>query len=77
MLNKSNIKAVLDRVLTWPPERQDEVARMLHVLEAQEGEFYHPTDEEWAAITEGYAEAKCGEFVPNDALDALWARHGL
>jgi hypothetical protein len=76
-MTKEQIKAVLDRVLTWPPERQEDAAEMLMLLEAQEGELYHPSDDEWAAIQEGLEQAKRGEFVPDEEMDALWKRHGL
>jgi predicted transcriptional regulator len=35
----------------------------LLVLEAQEGEFYHPSEGEMAAIEEGLAQARRGEAV--------------
>ena len=73
---KDQIKAVLDRVLTWPPERQADAADMLLMLEAQEGELYHPSDDEWAAIEEGLEQARHGEFVPDEDMDAFWKRHG-
>ena len=41
--------------------------------QAKEGELYHPSDEEWAAIQEGLEQAKRGEFVPDDEMDALLA----
>jgi hypothetical protein len=34
-MTKDQIKAVLDRVLTWPPQRQEDAARVL--LEMEEG----------------------------------------
>jgi hypothetical protein len=74
-MTKEQIKAVLDRVLTWPPERQQDAADMLLWLEAKEGEFYHPSDDEWAAIQEGLEQARRGEFVPEEEMDAFWKRH--
>ena len=62
-MTRDEVKQVLDRVLTWPPERQEDAAELLLALEAQEDEFYHPTDNELAAIEEGLAQAKGGEFV--------------
>ena len=76
-MTKAQIKAVLDRVLSWPPERQQDAADMLLLLEAQEGESYQRSDEEWAAIQEGLAQARRGEFVPDKEIEALWKRHGL
>jgi hypothetical protein len=31
-MTKEQIKAALDRVLTWPPERQAEVAKMIDTV---------------------------------------------
>ena len=62
-MTQDEVKEVLDRVLTWPPERQQDAAQLLLVLEAQEGECYHPTEDELAAIEEGLAQAQRGEFV--------------
>lgn len=76
-MTKEQIKAVIDRVLTWPPERQQDAAEMLLMLEAHEGEFYHPGDEEWAAIQEGLEQARRGEFVPDEEMQAFWKSHGL
>jgi predicted transcriptional regulator len=69
-MTKDQVKEVLDRVLAWPPERQEDAAQLLLMLEAQ-GEFYHPDDDEWAAIEEGLAQAKRGEFVSADEIAAL------
>jgi hypothetical protein len=74
-MTKEQIKAVLDRVLTWPPERQQDAADMLLWLEAKDGEFYHPSDDEWAAIQEGLEQARRGEFVAEEEMDAFWKRH--
>jgi predicted transcriptional regulator len=48
---------------------------MLLWLEAKEEEFYHPSDDEWAAIQEGLEQARRGEFVPEEEMDAFWKRH--
>lgn len=73
-MSKEQIKAVLDRVLTWSPARQQDAAEMLLWLEAKEGEAYHPSDDEWASIQEGLAQAKRGEFVPDEEMEAFWKR---
>ena len=76
-MTKDQIKAILDRVLTWPSERQRDAADMLLLLEAQEGELYHPSDDEWEAIREGLEQARRGEFVPDEEIEAIWQRYGL
>ena len=73
-MSRDEIKAVLDRVLTWPTERQQDAAEMLLWLEAKKGEFYHPSDDEWAAIEEGLEQANRGEFVPDAEMDEFWNR---
>jgi predicted transcriptional regulator len=73
-MTKEQIKAVLDRVLAWPPERQQDAADMLLQLEAQEGELYHPSDDEWEAIQEGLEQARRGDFVPDEEMEVFWKR---
>jgi predicted transcriptional regulator len=75
-MTKDQVKEVLDRVLTWPQERQEDAAQMLLALEAQEGELYHPSDDEWTAIEEGLARAKRGEAVTDDEIAALFKPRG-
>ncbi len=70
-MTKEQIKQVLDRVLTWPRERQEDAAQMLLVLEARQNELYHPDDDEWAAIEEGFAQAKRGEAASADEIAML------
>jgi predicted transcriptional regulator len=75
-MTKDQVKQVLDRVLTWPQERQEDAAQMLLELEARQGELYHPDDDEWAAIEEGVAQAKRGEAVSEDEIAALFKPRG-
>jgi hypothetical protein len=75
-MTKDQVKQVLDRVLTWPQERQEDAAQMLLVLEARQGELYHPDDDEWAAIEEGVAQAKRGEAVSADEIAVLFKPRG-
>jgi len=45
-MSKEQIKAALDRVLTWPIERQEDAAKMLALMEAADSSAYHLTDEQ-------------------------------
>lgn len=74
-MTKSEIRAVLDRVLTWPEDKQEVAADFLRMLDSQ-AEFYEPTEEEMAAIREGLAEARRGEFATDDEVAALWRKFG-
>jgi hypothetical protein len=35
-MTRDQVKAVLDRVLTWPPERQEDVVEILKAVEEQD-----------------------------------------
>ena len=35
-MTRAQLKEILDRVLTWPPERQEDAARVLRELEDQD-----------------------------------------
>jgi hypothetical protein len=49
-MTKDQVKAVLDRVLTWPSKRQEDAARVLAEMEAQDTSPYRLTDEQVAEI---------------------------
>ena len=49
-MTKGQVKAVLDRVLTWPAERQEEAARVLTEMEEQDTSTYQLTDEQLAEV---------------------------
>jgi hypothetical protein len=35
-MTKDQVKAILDRVLSWPPERQADVAQVVQIMEEQD-----------------------------------------
>ena len=76
-MRADEIKGVLERVLTWPPDLQREAMEMLLYMEAAKGELYHPTDEEWAAIQEGLDQVNRGEFATDEEMTEVWRRFGL
>lgn len=44
-MSAERVKDILDRVLTWPKDRQEDAASMLALMEAQNQAAYHLTDE--------------------------------
>lgn len=44
------LKEAIDRVQNWPEERQDEAAKMLLEMEAQDTSGYRLTDEQVAEV---------------------------
>jgi hypothetical protein len=50
MNEQQRVKAVLDRVLTWPTERQQDAAEVLSMMEQQDASAYRLTDEQVAEV---------------------------
>jgi predicted transcriptional regulator len=60
-----------------PPADQDETAEMLlWAIETRAGSLSLDS-ETIAAIDEGLAQARRGEFASEAEIDALWKHHGL
>ena len=49
-MTKDQVKAILDRVLTWPPERQNEMAEIVTLIEEQDKSAYQLSDEQLAEV---------------------------
>ena len=62
-MTKEQIATVLDRVRTWPIERQEDAVRVLLEMEHQGSPHYDFSDEELKAIEEGCEEAKDDQFA--------------
>jgi hypothetical protein len=50
-MTKNQVKAILDRVLTWPAEDQEKVAQFVREFEQHHGDD-EITDTEWGIIEE-------------------------
>jgi hypothetical protein len=69
-MTKDQVKAVLERVPTWPKDRQHELAELAVEIEAElVGADYNATPEELAAIDEGLA----GEAASEEEVNAAFA----
>jgi hypothetical protein len=55
-MTRDQVKAVLDRVLSWPPERQEDAAELLALIEEQDRSPYRLTDEQLAEVRRRRAE---------------------
>jgi hypothetical protein len=56
-MTKDQVNAVLDRILTWPPQRQEDVAEFLMSIEAQDNSDYRLSDGQLAELRRRRAEA--------------------
>jgi hypothetical protein len=50
IMSKEQVKAILDRVLTWPEQRQEDAAKILMLMEASDQSTYRLTDEQVAEV---------------------------
>jgi len=49
-MTKEQVKEILDRVLTWPPERQADVVHMVEMMEEQDKSDLQLSDEQAAEV---------------------------
>ena len=69
-MTKAEVKAVLDRVPSWPQKRQQELVELALEIEAElAGRAYHATSDELQAIDEGLA----GEAASEEEVKAAFA----
>jgi predicted transcriptional regulator len=73
-MTKTEIDALLERIRTWPAERQEDAARILLEMEAQGTEVYQLSEDELADIEEGLKEIERGEVATDEEVAALFDR---
>ena len=71
----ANVKDLLRQVESWPEEDREELAEVARVIEARRTGVYRLSDEERAAVREGMAAARRGEFVPDDEMEKFYRLH--
>jgi predicted transcriptional regulator len=76
-MTKDQIDSVLERVRTWPRQRQEDAVRMLLGMEAADTTPYRLTAEQLKEVTLALAEADRGEFATEEEMKALWKKCGL
>jgi hypothetical protein len=74
-ITKDQVKAVLDRVLTWPRERQQDAAEMLTLMEDQDKATYRLTDEQVAEVKRRLADPN-PKFLTLEEVRERFARRG-
>jgi hypothetical protein len=72
-MTKDQVKEILNRVLSWPPERQADVARMLTEMEAQDASPLRLTDEQVAEVKRRLADPN-PKFVTLEEVRERFAR---
>jgi predicted transcriptional regulator len=67
----------IKKVRELPDSVQDDAAEMLFSVAAKQGEPVRLDEETLAAIREGRAQARRGEFVSDEDMQAFFERHGV
>jgi hypothetical protein len=75
-MTRDQVKEILDRVLSWPPERQEDAVRVLTEMEAQDESHLTLTDEQVAEVKRRLAEPN-PKFVTLEEVRERFARRRL
>jgi hypothetical protein len=78
-MTKEQVREILDRVLTWPPERQEDAARVLSQMEEQDASPYRLSDEQVKEVERRRADFTTGKerIATDEEMAALWEKCGL
>jgi uncharacterized protein YigA (DUF484 family) len=60
----TKLKEVIERVRTWPEDRQEDAAKVLLEMEAQDASSYQLTDEQFAEVRRRRAEKNPETLTP-------------
>jgi hypothetical protein len=78
-MTKDQVKEILERVLTWPPERQEDAVRVLTAMEEQDASGYRLTDEQVEEVRrrqQGFRDGTT-RYATDEEMAALWKKCGL
>ena len=75
-MSKEQVKAVLDRVLTWPSERQEDAAKLLMLMESQDESIYRLTDEQVDEVRRRRADPSARKLTLDEFKERLSRRLG-
>lgn len=68
------MKEVLDRVLTWPPERQADIVHVVEMMEEQYSSELRLTDEQAAEVRRRLAEPSPNRIPAEEVFRRLRSR---
>jgi hypothetical protein len=73
------LQDVIERVRQWPEDRQDDAARLLLDLEAQQGNAYRLTPEQAKEVADIRNQLRDGtmQFASDEDMAAFWKKCGL
>jgi hypothetical protein len=76
-MTKEQVKEILDRVQTWPTERQEDVAEIVRLMEAQDRSGSRLSDEQAAEVRRRRAETNPKTMTLAEFNERLRRRYGV
>jgi hypothetical protein len=76
-MTRDQIKEILDRVLSWPPERQADVAHVVEIMEEQDKSDLRLSDEQAAEVRRRLAEKNPKTHTLAEFKERLHRRYGV
>ncbi len=76
-MTKEQVKKVLERVLTWPSERQADVVHVVELMERQDTSDLRLSDEQAAEVRRRLAEKNPRSFTLAEFNERLRQRYGV
>jgi hypothetical protein len=73
----SKLKTLLEHAETWSETDQKELAEHAAEIESRRTGVYVISDDEWADLQEGLAQADRREFVSDEVIAAANKRYGI
>jgi uncharacterized protein YbaP (TraB family) len=74
-MTKEQVKAMLDRVLTWPPAAQEEAIASLATIEEQVAALQTLSPEDREALSRSAEDVRHGRFATGDQVRAVFDRY--
>lgn len=76
-MTKDQVKEILDRVLTWPAQRQADVAHVVELMEEQDKSELQLTDEQAAEVRRRLNEKEPKTLTLAEFNERLRRRYGI
>jgi hypothetical protein len=71
-MTRDQVKEILDRVLTWPPDDQEKVAQFVREVERRRADDDDITEEEWKLIE---ARAARRDLATDEEVEQVFGRY--
>jgi hypothetical protein len=76
-MTRDQVRAILDRVMSWPVARQADVARIVEVMEEQDSSPLRMSDEDAAEVRRRLAEREPKRISFSEFSERLRRRYGV